>query len=327
MKVFVTGASGFLGSHIVERLLRSGHDVTAMVRPATKLPSWSDRVTLCRMDLRAPDGLVDVLKSVDTVVHVAAVTTGSEDMQFSLTVGGTEKLIAAMTEASVKHLVHISSLVVYDWRNITRTMNEASPLDDADIYSMGGYGIAKYWQEKIIRRFAEQTGCKTKILRPGFIWGKDHADIAGMGRKIGPLFLVFGPGNPLPVTHVINSADCIVAAVEAREPAAEAIDIYNVFDTEPTTAWRYAGEFIQHSRLKCIRIPIPYFMGYAFASLATGISRILFSSRGQLPSFLTKRRFEAQFKPLHFSTEKLRKVLGWNSPMDFKSCVRATYDE
>jgi UDP-glucose 4-epimerase len=326
MKVFVTGASGFLGSHVVERLLRSGHAVTALVRPATKLPSWADRVTLCRMDLLAADGLAAVLKSTDVVVHLAAVTTGSEDLQISQTIGGTEKLIAAMTEASVKRLVHISSLVVYDWHRVSRSMDENSPLA-AYIDSMGGYAIAKYRQEMIISRFAEKTGCKTTILRPGFIWGKDHAEIAGMGRKIGPVFLVFGPGNPLPLTHVLNSADCVVTALEARDTSNDVIEIYNVFDTEPTTAWHYVGEYIRHSRLKCIRLAVPYLAGYAVASLATSVSHRLLGNKVQLPSFLTKRRFEAQFKPLQFSTEKLQKVLRWASPMDFKSCIRATYDE
>ena len=53
---------------------------------------------------------------------------------------------------------------------------------------MGPYTIAKNWQERIIRRFAESNSRKLTISRPGFIWGQDHTEIAGMGRRFGRFY-------------------------------------------------------------------------------------------------------------------------------------------
>jgi 2-alkyl-3-oxoalkanoate reductase len=321
MKVFVTGAGGFLGSHVVERLLAAQHSVTAMIRPASSVPGWAGRVTLYRGDLRAPNGMLEALQDVDVVVHLAAGTSGSDDVQFTASVVGTEKLLEVLSQSKVKRLVHVSSLVVYDWTKARGELTEESAMDDA-IYDMGGYAIAKLWQERIITRFSEQHGLQTTILRPGFIWGRDHTNIAGMGRQFGKIFCAISPTTNLPLTHVENCADCIGAVVE--RPQAEG-QIYNVIDTSHATGWQYSGEYLRRTGAKSLRIPIPYWAGKGFANLATWTSRRLFGERGQLPSFLAKRRFEAQFKPLKFSTSKLENQLKWTAPLDFKTCVQKSY--
>lgn len=283
MKVLVTGASGFLGSHVVERLLAAGHEVTAQVRPASKAPAWADKVTLLKLDLRAPAGLEAGLAGIDTVVHVAAAVTGSEDVQFASTVGGTEKLLAAMAVARTPRLVHISSFVVYDWSKARGVLDEQSPLDE-NPYVMGGYAIAKTWQERIVLRHAKTTGCKTTVLRPGFIWGKDHAEIAGMGRKVGPLFLVIGPGNSLPLTHVDNCAACVVAAVDADLAGGE---IFNVIDTTPVSAWRYTGDVLKGLRSRAWRVPMPYWMGSAWPKPPPGSAAGNSANAARCPAFST----------------------------------------
>jgi nucleoside-diphosphate-sugar epimerase len=321
VNVFVTGAGGFLGSHVVERLLTASHTVTAMIRPASTVPGWGDRVKLYRGDLRAPAGLLEALQDIDVIVHLAAGTSGSDDVQFTASVVATEKLLEVVARSNVKRFVHISSLVVYDWTKAQGELNETTALDD-NIYDMGGYAIAKLWQERIITRFSEQQGCQTTILRPGFIWGREHANIAGMGRQFGKVFCAISPMTNLPLTHVENCADCIGAVVERAQAAAQT---YNVIDTTHATGWTYAGEYLRRTRTKAIRVPIPYWAGKGFANLATWTSRRLFGTRGQLPSFLANRRFEAQFKPLKFSTAKLEGQLKWKAPFDFKTCVQKSY--
>ena len=323
MKVLVTGANGFLGSHVVERLLRSNHDVTALIRPASKPPCWSGKVRIFKIDLRAPSGLEDALQGIDTVVHVAAATSGTEDMQFASTVGGTEKLLAAMAKAGVRRLVHISSFVVYDWAHAGRTLDESTPLETA-IYGMGGYAIAKFWQERIVLRHAEQNNCKTVILRPGFIWGAGHAEISGMGRSFGRLFMVISPANVLPLTHVRNCADCIGAAVEADLPSGE---VFNVVDKFKVSTWGYTGDVLKGSKKRAWRFPVPYWLGMAVARGASAASVRRFGPRGQLPSLLAKRRFQAQFRPLHFSTSKLTRVLKWTPPLSYRQCLEETFPE
>jgi nucleoside-diphosphate-sugar epimerase len=321
MKILVTGANGFLGSHVVEQLLVRGHDVVALIRPAAHTPSWADRVALHRVDLRAPKGLDEMLAGVDAVLHVAAATSGSEDGQFAATVGGTEKFLTAVARAKIKKFVLVSSFVVYDWDKLGRDLTEDCALD-GNVYSMGGYAIAKLWQERVVMRHAKQHGYQLISLRPGFIWGKDHAEIAGMGRRFGKFMLVIGPFSVLPLTFVENCADTVVKAAESPLPGSTE---YNVIDSEGISAWRYAGDFMRKSGKRGIRIPVPYWLGLLVAKTASWMSRKAFGLRGQLPSFLAERRFKAQFKPLVCKPQKLERELGWRQTVSYAESVNKTY--
>src|SRR5262245_23224058 len=113
MKVLVTGAGGFLGRYVVAELCARGHMVRAMLRPAAAALDWAREVEVVRADLTAND-LRPAFVDVDAVVHLAAKTSGSE-VELASAVDGTERLLQAMAHTQTRRLVHVSSLVVYDW--------------------------------------------------------------------------------------------------------------------------------------------------------------------------------------------------------------------
>jgi nucleoside-diphosphate-sugar epimerase len=322
VKILVTGASGFLGRHVVARLLARGHAVRAMVRPAAAPPTWDRAVELFQADLRVTEGLEAAFEDVDAVVHLAYAASADGEVMLADTLRGTERLLDAMGRSGVKRLVLASSFVVYDWRRVHWTLDEESPLSKDDVYRRGSYDIAKLWQERLAARAAGQHGWQVTTLRPGFIWGAGRAAIAGMGRVAGPWHLLFGPLTRLPLTHVENCADAFAAATE--HPAA-AGQVFNVVDGDGVRVWRYAREYARGTGRRGIPLPIPYLVGYGVAKLAALTSRILFGKKGKLPSLLTPVRFEAQFKPLRFPNRKLRQVLGWSPPLDFRECLARTY--
>lgn len=321
MKILVTGAAGFLGSAVVERLLRNGHGVRAIIRPASAEPAWSGNIEIVRADLRVSNNLVAAFDGIDAIIHLAAAVSGDEDSQFTSTVIGTERLLAAMAQSTVRRFVHISSLVVYDWRRVIGTMDEDSPLV-SDVYPMGGYAIAKVWQERIVSKAAKEHGWELTVLRPGFVWGPQHAEIAGMGRRFGRAYVMFGPSTRLPLTYVDNCADAIVAALE--NPGAVG-KVFNVVDDDDVRVRQYVREFARRSGQRGLMLPLPYFFGLGLAKLATLVSHMLFGKRGKLPSLLMPRRFESQFKPVRFSNRRLRDVLHWNPPLSFEQSLDATY--
>jgi nucleoside-diphosphate-sugar epimerase len=200
MRVLVTGAGGFLGHQIVSQLLERGHSVRAMVRPASAEPHWGRDVEVFRADLRVSDNLTDAFENMDAVMHVAAATSGSEDIQFASSVVATERLLEAMSNSFVKRLVHVSSLVVYDWESAVGVLDEDTPLLN-NPFDMGAYTIAKLWQERVVKNYAQAHDMDLTIMRPGFIWGTNHAKIAGMGRRFGRFYLLFGPFTRLPLSH------------------------------------------------------------------------------------------------------------------------------
>src|ERR1700761_2698943 len=107
MRALVTGASGFLGRHVVDALLARGIEVRAMVRPAAHLEAlgWPSSVEIFRADLRTSHELGHAFDSVDVLLHLAAVVSGGEDAQFAGTVVGTERLLDAMASSSCRRLV------------------------------------------------------------------------------------------------------------------------------------------------------------------------------------------------------------------------------
>jgi UDP-glucose 4-epimerase len=323
MKALVSGAGGFLGRHVVDRLLQRGHKVRAIVRPASSHLNWGGDVEIARADLRVHGNLASLFDGVDVVLHLAAATSGDEDAQFASTVVATERFLGAMARTSVKRLVHVSSFVVYDWARARGVLDENTSLV-TDIYGLGGYTIAKVWQERIVMRFAKASAWDMTIMRPGFIWGRDHAEIAAMGRRIGRINLMFGPFARLPLTHVVNCADSLVTAAEKEAAIGQN---FNVIDGDDVRVWRYVREYVRRSGKGGVALPVPYRAGLGVAQLAAMTSRILFGQNGKLPSLLTPRRFESQFKPVRFPNRKLRDTLSWRPPLSFDECLAATYTQ
>lgn len=321
MKVLVTGASGFLGRHVVARLLERGHSVRAMVRPASEVPAWGGEVELVRADLRAAQGLAEAFQGVDAAVHLALGASSDDEVLLSDTLAGTERFLEAMARSSVRRLVLASSITVYDWGKARGTMDEDTPLAQ-DIYGRGGYPIAKLWQERMVSRMADGGGWQVTVLRPGFIWGAGRARIGGMGRVVGSWYVLFGPWTRLPLTHVDNCADCFAAAVENPAAIGQA---FNVVDGDAVRVWRYAREYARGTGRRGLPVPVPYLVGYGMARLASTASRLAFGKRGRVPSLFVPSRFQAQFKSLRFSNRKLRRVLGWSPPLDHRECLARTY--
>jgi len=322
VRALVTGANGFLGRHVVAALLARGHEVRAMVRPATAVEGlvWPASVEVVRADLRAARDLEPAFDGVDVLVHLAAAVTGSEDLQFAATVGGTERLLRAMARTSCRRVVLASSFAVYDWSAIGSTLDEDSPIETApDIYERDGYTIAKSWQERVTRRFAEAHGWDLTVLRPGFIWGRDHGYLAALGQRVGKLHVVIGPLSRMPLTHVENCADLF--ALAAADPRARG-QTFNVVDGEGERIWTYLGEYLHRTGERGVRIPVPYSLAFSMVRVAYAT---LFGRNPKLPHVLVPCRFESRLKPLRYSNRRAREVLGWTPPLDFRACLLRTY--
>jgi UDP-glucose 4-epimerase len=306
--VLVTGAAGFLGARVVDALIRRGHDVRAVVRPASEV-AWREAVDVRRLDLRGRDGLAEALEGVDVVVHLAAQMTGSDEARFAGTVVATENLVAGMSAAGVRRLVLASSYSVYDWSRIGPDLDESSPLESS-VYERDGYAVAKLWQERVVRR---AEALDLTVLRPGYIWGGEP--VAGVGPRIGPVQIVLGPLGRLPLTHVANCADCFVAAAENGRAVGATL---NVDDGHGVRTWRYARD----AGCGPLRIPVPYAAAFAIVRAVNVVARALLGPRLRLPSIFVPRRFEARFKPVRTSRAEIERVLGWRPPLSYEEALR-----
>ena len=322
MKALVTGANGFLGRHVVGALLARGIEVRAMVRPAARLEDlgWPASVEVFRADLRTSGELPRAFEGVDVLLHLAAVVAGAEDAQFAGTVVGTERLLDAMATTACRRLVLCSSLSVYDYSSVARTLDETSPLHQTpELYARDGYTIAKWWQERVTRRFAEKHGWDLTVLRPGFIWGRDRAYLAALGQQFGRHHVVIGPLTRIPMTHVENCAEVFALAATNERARGQTL---NVVDGPGERIWTYLSDYMRGSGRPGWRLPVPYWLALMMVRVASGT---VFRTATKMPGILIPRRFESRLKPLRFENGKLRGTLGWTPRLDYRQGLARTY--
>ena len=322
MRALVTGANGFLGRSVVRALAARGLDVRVLVRPAARLDQLGcgSAVDVYRADLRTSPDLARAFEGIDVLVHLAAVVSGGEDAQFSGTVAATERLLDAMAATSCRHVILCSSFSVYDYSAANGTLDESSPLHEQPaVYVRDGYTIAKWWQERVTRRAAEKHGWDLTVLRPGFIWGRDHGYLPVLGQQFGRHHLVIGPWTRIPMTHVDNCADVFaLAATDARARG----KTFNVVDGAGERVWRYLSDYMRGTGERGWRLPVPY--GLAISAVRFAHATI-FRSATKVPSILIPSRFESRLKPLRFENRYLTDTLGWKPPFGYKECLARTY--
>ncbi len=244
MFALVTGPTGFLGSHLVERLLATGHAVRALVYEPDKTGSLpGDKVEMVPGDITSPASLVAAVRGVDVIFHTAALVTHWAPWSSFLrtTVHGTENLLRASIRAGVQRFVHVSTIRVYDDRYCRRqrVVREDAPHGAVGFRPFGRYARAKVMAEAAVRSASRQL--PISVLRPAWIYGpRDETIIPPLIRFLRRPTARW-PGHadacadPIYVTDV---ADCAIAA--ALTPAAVG-QAYNVSPPEHVTVHEFLG--------------------------------------------------------------------------------------
>ncbi|MEL6552445.1 MAG: NAD(P)-dependent oxidoreductase [Cyanobacteria bacterium J06621_11] len=330
MKLLVTGASGFLGKYVVASALRRGHQVRAMVRPATDVSkiAWAEHsgVEFSRLDLRRRAGIVESLSGIDAVLHLAASKAGDFYAQFGGTVLATENLLDAMTTANVKRLVAIGTFSVYDYINMRSgaLLDESSPLVK-DPQNRDEYAQTKLLQEKLVRDFERSQNGLVTILRPGVIYGRDNLWTARLGAGLGEgSWLRIGAYSKLPLSYVENCADAIVMAAEQEAAIGQTI---NVLDDNPPTQRQYAKALLARVPNPPKFVPVNWTVMRMVGGLAWAVNTQLLGGKAKLPGVLIPARLHARFKSLKYSNQKLKQCLGWEPRYDMEAAIARSLDE
>ncbi len=233
--ILVTGATGFIGSHLVAALLNKRYKVRAVVLPEEPVSAdWDDRVKIYRGDI-ADYALVErALRGAKTVFHLAALVQdwGRESLHQQVTVKGTENICRAALHVKAR-VVLVSSIAVYGDRIDAQLCTE----DAGFGRPLGSYGRSKQEQERIVQHYAADRGLRSTIVRPSNVYGAGSRpwvdEVAKILRK-GGITLV-GDGNQnAGLCYVVNLVDVLVRA--ASRPCAVG-RVYNAAD-EFDISWR-----------------------------------------------------------------------------------------
>jgi dihydroflavonol-4-reductase len=187
MKIFVTGATGFVGHHVAKALAAGGADLRLLVRKTSNLKNL-DGVNLgaggdtFTGDLADPKPMKNALAGCDAVVHVAAdyrLWIPDPKSMYRANVDGTRELLRMAREAGVKRFVYTSSVATMHFRTDGIVINEDTPVSLADM--VGHYKRSKFLAEQEALHAAEQ-GQQVVILNPTTPIGPNDAKPTPTGR-------------------------------------------------------------------------------------------------------------------------------------------------
>ena len=308
----VTGASGLVGRHLVERLRADGWQVRALVRDASRAGALRlAGAELVVGDTLEPAGFARAAQRCDVLFHAAAAVTpdGGWEAFRRPNVDGTRHAIAAAASAGAR-LVHVSSVAVYGgaerYASGAGATTEESPLAPLDASAF--YARSKRESERLVLD-AHATGeLWATAVRPAVIYGRyDRQFVPRLARLlrhgIAPLL---GSGrSTLAVVHAANVADGMARAATCDRAGGRAYNLANDYDVAVADFFRLAAEGMG-VRLRLLPVPLPIARG-ALRALAGVVPRRFRAALGSSFDFLTRDN--------PFSSERARRELGWDPPV------------
>lgn len=235
-KVLVTGGAGFIGSHVVEKLVVRGAKVTVLdtLQNGSKdnLQSVAKEITLIKGDCTNPEDALKSCTGQDIVMNIAARVGGIEYnrthqatmLRDNLLIGTV--MIEAARKANVERFLAVSSACVYP-RECSVPTPESEGFMSEPEPTNGGYGWAKRMSEKLAEYYAEEFGMKVGIVRPYNCYGpRDHFDPAVSHVIPALIKRVFDGENPVTVWGDGNQTRAFLYVDDMAEGMITAIENY-----------------------------------------------------------------------------------------------------
>jgi nucleoside-diphosphate-sugar epimerase/peptidoglycan/xylan/chitin deacetylase (PgdA/CDA1 family) len=314
MTILVTGAAGFLGRALIERLVAHNYtDIRCGVRrqaDVAKLEALFGRITrvnreYCVGNLRHRNDAARAVDGVQLIFHLVAGKKGSAADLFLDSVVASRNLLDAVADRKPMRIVLVSSFGVYGVASLGRgaTVNEQTLLEPHPEWR-DHYSYAKLRQEQLFREYQQRNGFELVVLRPGVIYGPEGGHISNrVGLTIGNWQLHFGGSNLLPLSYVDNCAEAVVVAGTHRSAG---VQVYNVHDNDLPTCREYLRAY-RKSVTNICSISVPYFGVQLLSAL---IAKYHLYSKGQLPATLTPYKAASLWGGNRFDNSKLRSI-GW----------------
>ena len=322
----VTGASGFIGGHLVQRLLRDGYQVRCLVRSSSdKSLLHSLEVELAVGDLTDADSLARAVHGCRYVLHCGAmVSDWARAHEVSrVNVAGTRNLLAAAADSgTVRRFVHFSSTDVYGHPG-ARLVEES--------YAATGfsnwYGQTKLGAESEVRRAAHERDLDTVILRPSTVYGPRSREVVleiARAIRAGNMVLIDGGRAIAGLCFVENLADATMLAMQHDDVRAQ---VFNVTDGLSVT-WRELTDDLAGG-LGCrpVRWSMPYPLaeGIGF-SLEHGYRALRATTGLSTRPLLSRQAVQVMGRDQSFSNRRAAEVLGWEPRVDYATGLQHTLE-
>ena len=314
----VTGASGFIGSHLVDLLLEKSYKVKCLVRRSSDL-KWLERknVEFIYGDMFSTGLLTDALKDVNYVYHVAGVTFARKKETFYRgNVEATKSLLEICRNANpgLERFVHVSS------QACVGPSFDGEPIDETrDYFPLSTYGRSKQEAEKLVISYFDRLKCT--IVRPPAVYGpRDYAIFEyfkSMNKGLQPLI---GFENKL--VSLIHVRDLVKGFVLAGESLNSPSNIYFI-SSEKFYNWRDVGEMTKRLLGKrSLRIVIPH-----FAVKTTAFFSEVFGMFSSKPVILNREKARELIQAYWIcSAEKAKRDFGFREDLTLEEGFKDTID-
>lgn len=313
MKALVTGATGFVGSHLAEALLRHGHEVTALARSSRKAEALTPQgVRVVPGDLHDAAALERAAAGQDIIYHVAGVVAARDEAEFlRANRDGTRNILNAAERSGNPRFVLVSSLAAAgpSPRGVPLTGRETP-------HPVTGYGRSKLAAEQVVRG----SSLRWSVIRPPIVYGPRDREVLKVFRlarlRMAP---VFGDGSQeLSAVHASDLAEALVAAGES---AGTIGGIYTACHPEvfTSTEFGHAVARAMGRSVTTIRIPPP--VARALLSLTEAGARLV-----RQVTILTTDKANEFFQPAWTGDPgPLTRDTGWQAIYDLRRGLADTY--
>jgi nucleoside-diphosphate-sugar epimerase len=320
----ITGATGFIGGHLVRRLIGDGRRVRCLVRSGSDgAPLAELGAELVEGDLTEARSLARAVVGCDLVVHCAAMVSdwGTVAEIERVNVAGTRDLAAAAASASVRRFVQVSSTDVYGHPG-------GAPVEEGRAGATpprNWYARTKLAAEGEVRRVAAGSGMEVVIVRPATVYGPGSVAVVGEiadALRGGNMLLVDGGRALAGLCFVENLIDLLLLAFERDEAAGEA---FNVDDGLDVTWRRFVDDLAAGLGVRPARWSVPYRLAIALAVALEEGYRIVRRTTGlRTRPLLSRQAVEVLGRPQSFSNRKARALLDWAPRVGYEDGLDAT---
>jgi nucleoside-diphosphate-sugar epimerase len=319
VKALVTGATGFIGSHLTETLVGRGRDVRCLVRDTSRCERLIELgVELTYADLLDRETLPGCLRGVGSVYHLAGAVFSPRASDYArINIEGTQNLTRTCLDKGIEKFIYFSSIAaVGPNREKDRKLVETDAM-----HPVTPYGRSKYQAEKLLSNLAQEEGLPVVIVRPPIVFGPRAVGCrsAVLFRNFlsGRTFLIGGGRNVLSLIYVKN---LIEAAVLIGDSSITPGDVF--FACDSSFSVRELGRIVAGEagiHLREVNIPVP------LAALMIRLPR-LFEKLDRSSSALRQDGIIGITSDWDCSSLKLEKELGFSPPFDTRRSIRETIE-
>lgn len=305
-RTLVTGANGFIGRHLVQRLVREGRAVRALCR-RTPPSEWNHHpmIEVVRGDMGDPQAVRRALEGIETVYHAAGAVHGSQVAMHRGNVVATQNLVDACLAFGIRQLIYVSSLSV-----LASPDHELDSLDESSAYEprpeqRGTYTQTKLAAEKIVMSAIRDHRLPAVILRPGEVIGAGAPLFSpGIGRRVGDWVIVFGDGQlEVPLIHVDDLVD---AMLRCEQQQIQDGTVIHLVDPQSMDQNELLARYQQLADQTLRVIHLPRWSVYGLALLGQLAAQVL-----RRPHAISLYRFRSALAHRRFSVDRAAERLDW----------------